>query len=415
LEAGRQDTSQLRYDHRVTSYAEVHEILRNSHFVSGEYEEEWDSPHFRKRTLLVLEGREHIDRRRLQSPLVDKGNLDHLEDQILVPAIRECLAHASSMRGPDGVVRADCVDLTCRIFLRIAIAVIGLDDVDMPERSVLLEHCMHPLNAAYDGRYATRNHDAVVAEGVEAKEAFVRSFYTPSADRRSKLLQRIGYGEVSEGDPPMDLVTLMRGKPEDEADLDLPVREAILYLAALTHSTSTAVVHAVVEAIKWLSDHPHDRARTQDATFLRGVCNETLRLHSGIRAVARRASRDLTLSTGRVFRSGDFVALDIVEASRDPEVFGPDANRFNPWRQVPAGVRPYGLAFGAGRHVCVGLPLVTTPSGRPASSGESDRVMMKILLAFLNAGIELDPESSPDYEATEEEIYATLPVVLKAL
>jgi hypothetical protein len=105
--------------------------------------------------------------------------------------------------------------------------------------------------------------------------------------------------------------------------------------------------------------------------------------------------------------------VNIVEANRDLAAFGADAARFNPWRQVPESVRPYGLVFGAGRHVCIGLPLTTTVSGKPAADGRSDRAMLKIVRALIGAGVELDPEREPRYVPTAEEVYASLPVVLR--
>jgi cytochrome P450 len=197
-------------------------------------------------------------------------------------------------------------------------------------------------------------------------------------------------------------------------DDDLPAREVILYLAGATETTSNAVTHAVVDLRHWLEDHPEDRRHIDETAFLRGVCNEALRLHSNVTALVRRANRDITLSTGRFFSSGERIAVNLVAANTDRDAFGPDAERFNPWREVSAGVRPYGVVFGAGRHVCMGLAMTTTVSGKPAGEGESDRMMLKILQALLAAGVELDPDRAPSYMPTAERVYASLPVLLTA-
>jgi cytochrome P450 len=397
---------------RITSFVEADEILRNPEFAAGGFEEE--SLPFRGRTLLELDGDEHRQRRKLEQPLLAKPMLERYESEILEPAIERCLAEADANRGRDGIVRADLVRVSHRLFLQIAAAVIGLDDVETPERTALLEECMYSLNAAFDVKFSTGDHAEIVAEGVSAKDRLLENFYTPSADRRAELLAGHRRGELPDEELPGDLLTIMLHHHGDDWDADLPLREVILYLAGSTSTTSNAVNHAVVELHQWLAEHPKDRVHLNETAFLRGVCNEALRLRLNVTALVRRATRDITLSTGRLIRSGEHTALDFIQANRDPEAFGEDAASFNPWRQVPARVRPYGLAFGIGRHLCIGLPLVTTVSGKPAGEGESDRAMLKILRALLDAGIEPDPERPPDYTPTAEKVFASLPVVLTA-
>lgn len=398
---------------KVTSYLEANEIFRNAEFSAGGFEEE--SLPFRGRTLLEIDGAEHARRRKLESPLFTSRTLDGYEAQTLTPAIERCLAEAAAEHEGEGALRADLVRVTRRIFLQLAAAVIGFDEVDTPERTDLLESCMYALNAAFDVKFSTRDHAEVVAEGLGAKGRFVEHFYRPSTERRAALLRRCRSGAIAESDLPRDLLTIMMQHHDGGWDEDLPVREAILYLAGATETTSNAVTHAVVDLLNWLDEHPEDQDRLDDPIFMRGVCNESLRLHSNVTALVRRATGDATLSSGRSFKSGDVIAVHIVEANRDQAVFGEDADLFNPHRTVSSGVRPYGLVFGSGRHVCVGLPMTTTVSGRPASEGESDRMMMKTLRALLDAGIELDPDRPPRYMPTFEKVYASLPVLLTAL
>jgi len=67
-----------------------------------------------------------------------------------------------------------------------------------------------------------------------------------------------------------------------------------------------------------------------------------------------------------------------------------------------------------GRHLCVGLPLVTTISGKVAGEGESDRALLKILEALLDAGIALDPDRPPRNLPTAEPVFEMLPIRLTA-
>jgi cytochrome P450 len=400
----RQSSSYLEGKVRITSFVEVDEILRNEEFAAGRTEME--SLPFRGRTLLELDGEEHRDRRKLETRLFAKPVLDRYEAEVLAPAIDRCLNEADAGRGRDGIVRADLARLSHKMFLQIAAAVIGLDSVDTAERTELLEQCMYPLNAAFDVKYATRDHGEVIKEGLKAKEEFVEHFYGPSVQRRIRLLKEYGSGDCSEADLPADLLMIMLRNHSAGWDADLPVRETLLYLAGGTDTTSNAVNHAVAELCKWLTDHPGDKVYLDDRKFLRGVCNEALRLKLNVTALVRRATRDITLSTGRLIPSEQFVALDFIQANRDARVFGDDAHRFNPWRKVPPNVRPYGLAFGAGRHLCMGFPLITPVTG------ESERALFKILRALIASGVELDPERPPELAPTAEEVYASLPILL---
>ena len=398
---------------RITSFVEADEILRSSDFSTGEFEEE--SLPFRGRTVLELNGEEHRARRKTERPLFERTMLDWQMREILEPAIERNLKEADEGRGPDGVVRADLTQLSHRMFLQVAAAFIGLDDIETPERTELLERCMYKLNAAFDVKYATRDHSEVVVEGLDAKKDFIEHFYGPSVKRRAELLVRHKRGDLSDEELPRDLLTLMLQHHQADWDADLPTREAILYMAGATNTTSNGVNHAVAEMDRWLADHPGDRERRRDAAFLRGVCNEALRLHQNVTALARRANVDVTLSTGRDIPAGRIVALDFVQANKDPDVFGSDAENFNPWRPPPAaGARPYGLAFGMGRHLCIGLPLVTPITGKATDEGVEERALSRIVRALVDSGVKLDPERPPKYTPTEEDVYEALPVLLTA-
>ena len=276
---------------RISSYGEVDEILRNPLFESGRFEEE--SLPFRGHTLLEINGAEHRQRRKTEIPLVAKAMLDRHEREILGPVIERSLAEADAGRRPDGVVAADLAELSHRLFLQVAAAVIGLDDIDAPGRTDLLESCMYRLNDAFDVKFSTRDHDEVVAEGLVAKAEFVRHFIEPSLRRRRELVAHHRADEAGADALPTDLLTLMVRHHDYEPDSDLITREAILYMAGATDTTSNAVNHAIADLDSWLAEHVSDRAHTSDRAFLRGVCNEALRLHPNVTALARRATEEL--------------------------------------------------------------------------------------------------------------------------
>lgn len=392
---------------RVILYDEVEEILKSRDFAAGKFEQE--SLPFRGETVIELDGDEHLDRRRLEAPLFSRSALLYYETEVLERSIQRCIQERVALRDPDGVVRADLTELTRRMLLQIAAATIGLDDVETPERTTLLERYMYPLNDAVDVKWSTRDHADVVRDGLIAKEAFLSAFYVPSESRRRTLVGAYREGRIEQDDLPIDLITLMLLQHQPGWDDDLMAREAILFLDGATLTTSNAVTHAVLELLEWLPAHPEDQGSVTDDEFLRGVCNETLRLHPNITALVRRATRPMVLRTGRAIGSGEVVALNIVQANRDPAVFGADAEQFDPRRTVEQRVRPYGFAFGAGRHVCIGRPMVTSVSGK-VEHGEPDRVMLKILKALLRHGVARDTSRPAILAETVEEVYEVLPV-----
>ncbi len=398
---------------RITSYAEALEILRNPDFGAGQFEEE--SLPFRGHTLLELDGSKHRGRRRLEVALMVKELVDAKERMVLGPMVENVLAEADSQRRPDGVVAVDLARVSHRMFLQLAASVIGLE-VEDQRRTDLLESCMYRLNRAFDVKFSTGDHEAVIAEGLEAKREFAQSFVIPALEQRAELLAALDRGDLLESELPLDLLTLMLRHRNDDWDPDLITRESILYMAGATDTTSNAVNHSIAELDHWLADHPEDREHLGDDAFLRGVCNEALRLRLNVTALARRATKDLVLEcSARKLANGTEVALDLIQANRDTTVFGADAASFNPWRPAPAQpALPYGLAFGAGRHMCIGRPLVTPISGKPTPPGDGERAIQIVVRSLVDARARLDPERPPTYAQTAEEVFAELPVLLMA-
>ena len=87
-----------------------------------------------------------------------------------------------------------------------------------------------------------------------------------------------------------------------------------------------------------------------DRGMLRGAIEEALRWEPPISTVVRVARRDCELG-GIAIPSGTNVSVSVAAANRDPAKY-PDPDRFDPTRTNIAH-----LTFGAGPHVCLGMPL----------------------------------------------------------
>jgi cytochrome P450 len=92
-----------------------------------------------------------------------------------------------------------------------------------------------------------------------------------------------------------------------------------------------------------------DMVRT-DRALLRGAIEEALRWEPPISTVVRVAKKDCELG-GIAIPAGTNVSVSVAAANRDPTHY-PDPDRFDPTRSNIAH-----LTFGAGPHVCLGMPL----------------------------------------------------------
>ena len=115
----------------------------------------------------------------------------------------------------------------------------------------------------------------------------------------------------------------------------------------------------------------------------------------------RRSLVDTALASGRRISAGELLYLELASANLDPEVFGARAGAFNPFRSLPDRVRGFGLGFGSGRHLCIGLRLSVGGPYRTSAGEEVLGGLLPVLLGELfTAGIELDPADPPERDPT---------------
>src|SRR6266542_4364081 len=180
---------------KVTSYTEASQILKSPDFETGKFELE--SYPFRGETLFELNGDAHSARRHLEIPLFNRRALLYYEQGVLAPAIEQSFEDLIRDRGSDGVVRGELIRFTRWILLRVASAVIGLDDVADADRLSLLQQQMYALKEGLDVKWSTRDHEIVIREGLDAKRDFVREFFAPSVSRRKKLVAEFLAGALT--------------------------------------------------------------------------------------------------------------------------------------------------------------------------------------------------------------------------
>jgi cytochrome P450 len=400
----------------LRSYQDVVDVFRSKDFIQGGGGRR-DSKPIIGDGVLSLAGTDHFERRRIESVLFRRPSLRFFEGEVLAPSLAAELARAVAGRGPDGVVRTELSQLLRATFRRVSATFWGIDDVDSPARAERFLHYLDMIGPAGDVEWESKDHREVVGIGLHYLALFDQEFFTPSRLRREALIAAHREGRLPAESLPHDLITVMLRHREHFAKWDDGVFLRELILFAPGASVIRVVPHIVNELAEWVEQHPTDEALLQDVTFLRRASNESLRLHPVSPFFIRKAERDTVLGSGRAFSAGSYVVLDIIAASRDPEVFGEDANEFNPHRVAAIPIKPTGLAFGDGPHTCIGMAMsIGEASSDDEESDGSVGFIVHVLRELYRAGVRCDPDHPPRWnDANVRNEYAEYPVRLERL
>ena len=136
---------------------------------------------------------------------------------------------------------------------------------------------------------------------------------------------------------------------------------------------------------------------------------ESLRLRPASPYLIRRTTADHLLPSGKMIAAGTYVMLDLIRASRDPAMFGPDPEQFNPRRQPLQLIKPFALGFGSGPHTCIAMNMTMGEGGSEDNGAQG--LFVLLLAAFYRAGGRMDPDRPPrrnDANARNE--YLDVPV-----
>lgn len=381
----------------LTTYAEVRDAFKTPELLQTSYDGAKDT--IFADVLVTLDGARHDHRRRTEVTLFRPQIVAALEKDI-VPADAARLIAKLKTAG-----EADLTNVSRLISTGLAARIIGLDDCEAIDRLEALSVLMARLHQGAVIDWSTRPREEVLTDVRAAREQYREQFFGPALRRRETTLQA---GKAQ--DSP-DLIHLLLAHREDLAlDPEMILRETVHYLVATGHTTSTLFVHGCHEIWHWVAAQPEDATKLSDPLFMQACMNEATRLWPPSGWQLRRAGEDLTLRSGRRVREGETLGLNLVSANRDPEVFGADAERFNPYRPATKHVAPVGLSFGDGEHVCLGKRLTMGVPAKPGSSG----VLSAMGLALFAAGAKPHPTRAPVVQTgTARHQYSSYPVVFK--
>lgn len=394
----------------VTSFADARECYRNKQLRQALY----DAGEVIMGDVLVnLHGDEHRARRRLENRLFRRDTFFEYE-RALFPGIIE------STLGPyvaDG--RAELVALSHQMMMNLAALTAGVDRPQgTPEESFRLYDYLGTFIEGATLAHYTGDRDAKAAE-VEAKLAqFDAEFLAPGIQRRTVLLEQLERGELEEHELPKDvLMVLLRNQDKVELTHESLRREIAFYLLAGAHTSATAFTRCMHNIFKWLDAHPHDVDRVRnDRVFVQRATHETIRLQGSSPTSQRWALDDIELSSGVKIAEGDRVTIDLNAANRSVDLYGNDAEEFNPDRQLADGVAPWGLSFGQGMHACIGQDLAAGLVFDTEST-EQDHLFGLVPIAvqaMFDSGCRRDPNDPPEMdESTTRPYFGRYPVIFE--
>jgi unspecific monooxygenase len=215
------------------------------------------------------------------------------------------------------------------------------------------------------------------------KLPFVRRAFAGTAEQNqadiavmTDLVDQVINERRSSGEESRDLLGLMltEGHPMTGERLD-PVNirnQAITFVVAGHETTSGALSFALY----YLTRHPELLAKARaevDAVwgdrepafgdvaklrYVRRVLDEAMRLWPTAPGYSREAREDVVLGGKYRMRKGDWVIVPLPLVHRDPAVWGPDPEAFDPDRFEPAAVKKRPAQaykpFGTGERACIG-------------------------------------------------------------
>ncbi len=381
----------------LDGYDDVKYALRSRNLAPAQHDTE--SEPIIGGTLITLSDVEHISRRQLHAKLFTVPALEEYERTTLVPVIERTLTDLSSRAAEDGSWSCDLVALNTSLLIELAGRLVGLDDMSSPDRSDRLAELYSDLVEGASVEWSSRDHAEVLEAALAAKAGFWDEFIGPSlASRRRNLVDATR----------LDLLSVCLDDADRRwSDEDI-LRECILYLVAAITTTASLITHVVDELDRWFRAHPEEQVHASEPEFLRSASAETIRLHTPTSALIRRSTEASRLASGTGLLADEVIALDLNGANRDATKVGPDAETFDPHRQSPSGVAPYGHAFGGGPHLCIGRGL-TIPAKKLTGQGRRG-IAVAVLERLYSAGIEPDPNSKPEMSQSYLDIFSTYPV-----
>jgi cytochrome P450 len=328
------------------------------------------------RSVLLLDGQEHLGRRRKLLPPFHGERLARYRELFAEVARRQVDAWP---RGEPFPILPKMQAITLELIMKVTFG----DDED-PQRLNRLATAMTDLANAgqnklgmipyisrYDfGRYSPMGMFMAVRRRVDDV------LFEEIARRRAR-------GGLEERE---DILSMLL--QTDMTDQEL--RDELMTVLVAGHETTTT---SLAWAFERLLRHPghYERLRTDDA-WAEAVVNETLRLRPPLPLVGRVVKEDFQLD-GYTIPEGETLAPCIWLTHRDPAIY-PDPYAFKPGRFLEKGPETYSwLPFGGGTRRCVGASFA--------------QLEMTVVMQTIASMVDLEPaEATPEHVGRRGIVFA---------
>ena len=393
----------------VNNYREATTILTNRDFAQSLYDE---SSIIMQDVILTSEGDSHINRRKTEFHLFRK-EISRNYEQVDFPNILKPIIDDSFSKGS-----TDLVELGYLVTMNVTADISG---IDVPKDFAKTRNLLKLVKIFSEGAtlvHSLKDKKIIRNQVLDALEEFDKEFYSDSLNRRKKILKKFECGEINENDLPKDILTiLLRNKKKLHLSNDIIRREVAFYLQAGSHSTANASTHAFHELLEWIKDHPGDEIKVKnDKFFLQKCIFETLRLHPASPVAWRKAKRSSNILGKKNIKEGDQIIIDLWKSNRDISVYGIDANKYNPYREVQKNYPPWGLTFGVGSHSCLARVLDggEIPKADTDINNHNFGLITCFMKALLERGAQTTKKDIPQFDnQTERKNWGKYPIIFK--
>jgi pulcherriminic acid synthase len=337
---------ELRADHPVfyDEIANVYLVTRHADVRRAFIESETFSSRIYRKTmgrvfgpmLLQFDGKEHVRRRTIVSPLLMGVRLEAYQE-LIDEVAAEVIGDAFATNGPIDVVD----QIAHRLPVSVIASLLGLPRDDHPQFFIWYEAMM---------------------AGVWVDEAARRRGRAAANELKEYIAPLVAQRRITPGE---DLISRLVHAEEEGERLD--PGELGAYVALLLTAGGETTDKSISNLTWLLLTHPEeaDRART-DPQHLDRAFSETMRILPPLIYVGRETLHDVTWHQVEI-PQGSEVRLAIGSANRDERVYAeparfwpdrPDLHEGLERRIAPTtGGRASHLAFGAGPHFCLGYQL----------------------------------------------------------
>jgi len=397
--------------HEIRTFQAASALLRRTDLHQALYDE---AATLLGSAVINLHGEAHRARRAEELKIFRKDFFQYYEKNVLARELEETLAPFVEWG------EADMVDLGYRLMLNLTADFAG---VDRPGRSREASEDLCGLLKTFTlapvlDQSTLGDTSALKAELAAGIEAFDRRYLTPSIDRRLAIIAEIASGREPDSALPRDVLTiLLQARDKLQMGHTELLHEIIFFLLAGSHTSVHALTHVLHEMFAWLEANPEEIGRAAgDPFFIQRCVHESLRLYPSSPIAKRRPDCPMHIpSIGEVGLDDDLV-IHLDQANRDPDAFGPDAEKFCPHRAAAGRISPYGLSMGMGMHTCLGHNLAVGAVPKPGADPATHHygTVPTIVAALVAAGVRPHPERKPVRDpTTTRATWESFPVVFE--